>query len=143
MKRAKSVISYFDGVVTDGERRVRIIGFDKQTQEKLSQFQMKKEVVKLDNCSIKNSRSDDPQIFVSKTTSIKQSPRKFEVPHLDNIEDGTKVTVIATVVSLAPVRAVSTGIVQDVAISDSSGTSSLSAWEDNVDRLVTGQTYKF
>ena len=59
IKKAKTGTSYFDGVLTDGKRKVRIIGFDEKTQEKLSTFHTKKEVVKLDNCFIKKSRSDD------------------------------------------------------------------------------------
>ena len=57
--------------------------------------------------------------------------------------DGTKVTLRATVVSLAPVRAVSTGRVQDVTICDSSGSINLSVWEENVDKLEIGKQYKF
>ncbi len=87
-----------------------------------------------------------------------QSPRKFSAPvptspvdvpatlnikDVDAHDDSTKVTLIATVVAVAPARAVSTGIVQDITICDMSGTINLSVWEDNVDKLETGVTYKF
>ena len=68
---------------------------------------------------------------------------EMSLNELERIEDGTKVTVKATIVSLAPVRAVSTGKVQDVIISDPSGTVNLSVWEDNVNKLEVGKTYKF
>ena len=49
VKKAKSGVSYFDGMVTDGQRKVRIVGFDEGTQEKLSAFHTNKEAIKLDN----------------------------------------------------------------------------------------------
>uniref|UniRef100_A0A1X7SKG2 Uncharacterized protein n=1 Tax=Amphimedon queenslandica TaxID=400682 RepID=A0A1X7SKG2_AMPQE len=56
--------------------------------------------------------------------------------------DGTKVTLNVTVVYLAPVRAVSTGTVRDVVISNSSGSINLSVWGENVDKLEIGKQYK-
>ena len=89
------------------------------------------------------------EILVNKTTSVTQSPRKFDIlppsppktvtiNEMETLQDGTKVTLKAKIISVAPVRAVSTGKVQDVSITDASGSTNLSAWEENVDKLEVG-----
>jgi ssDNA-binding replication factor A large subunit len=157
VKKSQKGVSYYHGVVTDGKNRVPIVGFDTGTQQKLSCFHLRNETVHLDNCLIKKkSQSDDFEILLNKATVVTPSPKKFDVSKvsvetaedlkigdLDTIEDGTKVTLKGVVVSLAPVRAVSTGRVQDVTIYDPSGSVNLSVWEENINKLEVGKHYKF
>lgn len=95
------------------------------------------------------------KILVNKTSAVSQSPFKFKAApindqlpevkmnELENINDGRKVLLKGTVMSIAPIRAVSTGKVQDTIICDSSGSVNLSVWEDNVDQLEVGKSYCF
>lgn len=155
VKESAKGVKYYRGIVSDGKNKVPIVGFDVASQEKLSSYHLKQEPVLLDSCIIKKSRSDDLEILVNKTTVVTQSPKKFDVKvipaeitketdiiNIENMADGTKVTLNVSVVYLAPVRAVSTGTVQDVTISDSSGSINLSVWGENVEKLEIGKQYK-
>lgn len=154
-KKAKSGVEYFDGLVSDGTRRLRIVGFNMKTLQQLSDFHTKNEAVKLDNCQIKKSLSEELELVVNRTTSVSHSPFKFNVvplnnktievtlTDLDNLDDGTKITVRATVLSVAPVRPVSTGKVQEIIICDSTASTNLSAWENHTDQLIAGKSYLF
>ena len=66
---------------------------------------------------------------------------EIKIKQLVEIDDGTLVMLRGKVLSLSPIRAVSTGIVQDVTIADETN---LSAWDKkNIDMLEPGKLYKF
>jgi hypothetical protein len=64
LKKGKSGIDYFDGLVTDGSKKVRIYGFDGRKQDELSLLQMKNEAVKLENCYIKPTQSENLEMLI-------------------------------------------------------------------------------
>ena len=51
--------SYFDGTLTDGTRKIRMIGFSSDQQKKLSSYQESQHPIILNNCEIKQSRQGD------------------------------------------------------------------------------------
>lgn len=93
------------------------------------------------------------EILVNKTTSISQSPYKFEIAstkeptdteiwinEVFDSDDGSKVSLKVTVVSIAPGRVVSTEKVQDVVLCDATGFIDLSVWEEKIDKSEYGNT---
>ncbi len=62
------------------------------------------------------------------------------IPTFDN---GTLVNVKAAVVRVAPGRTVSTGVVQEVTITDSTGSVALTLWNNNIDKFHENSTYTF
>ena len=73
--------SYFDGTLTDGTRKIRMIGFSSDQQKKLSSYQESQHPIILNNCEIKQSRQGDQyEILLKKFTNITESPKKIEIP---------------------------------------------------------------
>ena len=70
MKQAASGISYFDGIVTDGDHNMRLVGFDSKQQPKLEQLADDRQGVKISNCNIKKSRlnTDEFEVHLNCTT---------------------------------------------------------------------------
>ena len=158
MKKAKSGVKYFDGTVTDSSRNLRIVGFDEKLQIKLSTLTENKSPVKVESCQIKQSRNDDFEILLKRSSNILPSPKKIEIPvsslttlkvqnasitELNTIEDGEIVNLIATVTCVAPACPVSTGLVQEVTIADETGSTILSAWDTNINKLRMSMKYDF
>ncbi len=162
VKKANSGVPYFHGTVTDGSRKLRLVGFNQKLQTELSNLSEKNLPVKVESCQLKRGRSDDIEILLNKKSKILASPKKLEIPsrvspspsvnipynislkQLDTIEDGELVNLTATVTSVAPARPVSSFLIQDITIVDNDGSmTTLSAWDVNIDKFESSETYSF
>lgn len=71
---------YFDGELSDGKRKVRVVGFDSKVREKLFDSLGKREPVVVSNCEVKSGKySSDLEIFVKKSTELQKSTTKFYI----------------------------------------------------------------
>lgn len=62
---------YFDGELSDGKRKVRVVGFDSKVREKLFDSHGKREPVVVSNCEVKCGKySSDLEIFVKESTEL-------------------------------------------------------------------------
>ena len=66
-----------------------------------------------------------------------------DIATIQTMDNGSTVNTIAKVISIHPARPVSTGLLQEITISDASGTIQLSAWETNINKLQIDTTYDF
>ena len=118
-------------------------------QKKLADLKDKRKPVLIKNCC---SRSDDKlEIFVHKNAKIQPSPKKIEckieecpivtVTEVENVIDYTQIDTTAK--KVCPAQAVSTGLLQEVTLGDSTETIVLSCWESNIDKLEENSTYDF
>ena len=156
-KKGKNA-SYFDGTLTDGTRKIRMIGFSSDQQKKLSSYQESQHPIILNNCEIKQSRQGDQyEILLKKfTNNITESPKKIEIPQnvpedsstsisvteLSQMQQFQKVNLEIRVIKVyPPVTLVGGKQKQEVVIADSTGTSKLTLWEDDVDSLKENLCY--
>ena len=71
----KSAEKYFHGRLLDDKGSIRIVGFDKNVQDKLMHFQEQKE-----NCEIVKSRyTDNMEVIVNRGTKFYKSKKSFNV----------------------------------------------------------------
>ena len=157
MQKSKSGYEYFNGQVSDGTKKLRLVGFDSECQEHLTKFVEKKTPVKATHCSIRKSRTtEELEVHVNKGTTFAQSPRKLNfdcvqppkavavnITEARAMDDGALVNLTAQVFKVAPGRTVSTGIVQEVTLKDETGEMDLTLWNNNVDIVFEHNTYNF
>uniref|UniRef100_A0A1X7TFV6 Replication protein A OB domain-containing protein n=1 Tax=Amphimedon queenslandica TaxID=400682 RepID=A0A1X7TFV6_AMPQE len=154
VKKSKTGTQYFDGTASDGTTDLRLISFHGGLRKKLADLKEKKKPVLIKNCSIRKSRSDDKlEIFVNKNSTVPPSPKKIKckvekrpevtVAEVENVMDYTQIDITAKVIKVCPARAVSTGLLQEVILVDSTGIIVLSCWESNIDKLEENSTYDF
>ncbi len=162
IKKAKSGVDYFDGYVTDGSRRMRLVGFDGNIQTTLSSFAETKSPVMIEKCQIKRGRTDELEILLSSSSKIKPSPKKFDFAasasvssmatpaandaqlyEVQTIDDGIFVNVVAKVISVKPAKHVSTGLVQELIVTDGTCELKLSVWDDNIGKFQQSNAYNF
>ena len=165
IKKAKSGVDYFDGYVTDGSRRMRLVGFDGNLQTTLSSFADTKSPVMMEKCQIKRGRTDELEILLSSSSKIKPSPKKLDFSasasvirpssmataaandaqlyDVQTIDDGIFVNVVAKVISVKPAKPVSTGLVQELIVTDGTCELKLSVWDDNIGKFQQSNTYNF
>lgn len=151
MKKSKKGNDYYVGEGSDGRKSLRFIGFDSQSNEKLSSFQSKGQSVSIRNCTTKSGDKED-EIFINRNTVIEESSKTIDIKptiiqtkpirDITELEDGVMVHVRAKILSAEPPRAVSRGLVQDAIIGDGSYTIGLSIWEENINKLEVLKTYK-
>ncbi len=160
VKTAKYGVKYIEGEVTDGTTNLRIVGFDEKLQATLSTLSQNKTPVKAEKCQIKRSRNEEFEILLNRSTNISSSPKKLKfsasnispspntsqsvhevssIADITDVPDGEIVNVSGTVTFISPVRPVSTGLVQEVTITDSSGSITMSVWGNNIDRFQPSQ----
>ncbi len=77
------------------------------------------------------------------TQQVGQVHKVSSIKDIFNIPDGEIVNVSGTVTSITPVRPVTTGLLQEVTITDISGSISMSVWGNNTDKLELVQSYSF
>ena len=152
IKESTSGTKYYHGLAIDESGKNRFVGFDHTSQQKIAEMVQQNTPVRATNCAIKRSRSNENlEIHIKKFTTIAPSPKKIKfqdvsIDSIKDIPDGTTVNVTAKIVSLGRVQSVGSGQVQDVMITDDTGTIHvpLSLWDDNLfDKLETSKTYSF
>ena len=156
MKKGRKC-QYFNGTLTDGQKDIRILGFDEAQQKKLKESFISKQAIVLGNCEvIQNETSSDLTIKMKDFTSINESPTKFEVDSTSNQSDAlltieeikdninNKVTFVAKVLHVSTPTQVANGKTkQDVRIADHTNTITLTLWENDIGQLEEKKTYKF
>ena len=158
IKKGRNSI-FFDGFIADQTSKIRMVGFDCQQQKKISHFHSKNTPVTIVNCEVKPSRQGHGfEIMLKNGTEIRESSKKLDVPaiiqecmpkpksiHLNSlpdIEQFEKVIVHAKAIAVSGANQVSDKIKQDVIIADSTGSAKVTFWEDNVDTLTEGVSYR-
>lgn len=167
IKKAKSGVAYFDGYVSDGSKQMRLVGFDEKLQSQLASFVDTKSPAKVVKCQIKRGRNQEFEIVLHNSSRIMASPRQLDftgfdassaspVPvntitkdiplsKLETMDEGDVVNTSGTVSAIKPARPVSTGLVQEVVLTNDENSTqvSMSVWDDNIDILEEWQTYEF
>lgn len=156
VKTSMKGVEYYNAKVSDGSKKLRLVGFDSASQKELAKFVEKNSPIKASNCSIRKKGNDELEIYVNKGTQFTASPRKLTFEHIQqrssvstnigsvpDIDDGTLVDFSAKVTRLCPPRDVSTGVLQEATLIDESGSITMSLWNKNVDKLKESCFYKF
>ena len=154
IKKARSGVNYYYGMATDGTKSMRFVGFDKTSRDNLSIYYDKQQPVQLQNCVIKKAHTAD-DLEIQPSTKILKSPIKFntnaiqfhstaeaikvpneiDIQDIQDIDDGKFVSVNIKVINVALHRVVSTGVLQEVIIADTTGTLNLCLWDNTIDQL--------
>ena len=165
--KSNSGVKYFNGSFTDGKKTLRMVSFDPKLRDQFEEAQKSCSPVALRNCVVKRSRTDELEILVNTKSSLIRSPKKFKVTEDD--AEGLKLLPCPVVGTLEEIKDIAehqqvtiTGKVlsalkpeeitiktngkrlkkQEFAISD--GTAALRgvAWENHIDTLEEGMSYK-
>ena len=113
--------------------------------------------VTLRNCQISQNRSGKPQVVIKSYTAIEKAKEKtftindpttlgsprLHINHLDTLNDYDRVTLEVKVMKVNEQITVPTGkIKQDVIIADHTGSTTLTLWQNDINLLVQGNSYK-
>ena len=79
VKRARSGVPYFDALVNDGTKQLRMVGFNEKLQAEISKLSENQQSIKVDKCSIKKTRNDDYEILINNSTTVMPSPKKNRI----------------------------------------------------------------
>lgn len=59
--------TYFDGQISDGKKKTRLVGFDEDKHKILAEYHAKREPIALEDCEVKKANiSQDMEIMVKK-----------------------------------------------------------------------------
>lgn len=160
VKKSKNDCLYFEGHLADHSKRpVRFVGFSNSQHSQLSALHQEKQPIALLGCEVKPDRQGekDTQIFLNKSSIIQHSPRKLDpqecqppMPEYSKLQDLKDKPSFHHLSTRAKAISVHKPIVvtggkkkQDIIIADATATASLTLWEENVDRIIEGNTYSF
>lgn len=156
MKPGKKT-NYYEGSLSDGNKGIRLFGFNEVQRKKLQKFKESKEPVNIIDCEIKKARGqpEKVELFVKQFTEITNSSMEFKVDDniivkeitldvLPTIEDFETISLCNITVERSDLSTeVSGGLTkQDVYISDRKGVAKLTLWEEDVGKLEEGVSYK-
>ncbi len=83
VKKGKTTV-YFDGTVSDGASKIRLVGFSSKQRKVMEDFMSKRQPVKLSDCEIKQARrGDQMEVLLKGNTSIDKSPKTIEVQSVE------------------------------------------------------------
>ena len=86
--------SYFEGVVSDGKSKVRLVGFSNTQQLKMREFMDNKKAIHLNDCEVKQARRGPKmEIMLKGSTTIISSPKKFHLENIDFQEESAAATI--------------------------------------------------
>ena len=155
---------FFDGVVSDGKKKLRFIGFNESKGKLLEEYSNDHQAVTLTNCCVKNAKyGGGLEIIVGDGTTISKSDKQFSldedemssptsvpeckeitINQLQNQVAFQKVLVAAKVIEAEQINTLSDGRrVRNVVISDSTDRAKLSLWEDNIELVESQKSYRF
>ena len=147
--------NYFDGSVSDGKSKVRLVGFSPSQRTRMKNMMERKQAVKFDDCEIRHAgRGQKMEIVLKGKTKISMSPKKFdfanilieeEIIPLSGIESKgvfDRVSVRVKVSKVADAAEIPTGKKkQDVVVVDGSGSAKCVLWEEKIGSLKEGKCY--
>lgn len=150
---------YFQGYLSDGTKKMRFVGWSPAKEKLIEKFSKEHELVSLSNCTVKSRDKrfgDGLEIVLNDSTIIEKSEKSFEAAGpsdtqdevceitLDNISNQQpyqRVTVKVKVVDVGCTSSLDDGrVVQNVIVS---GTVKVALWENFVDSVILGKSYKF
>ena len=79
--RSKKGVKYFEGNLSDGEKRVRVVAFDSKLHQRIVTAQREEKSVALEGCVVQNSkwRPEELEIIANARTKMEPSPKRFKV----------------------------------------------------------------
>lgn len=155
-EKAKTT-QFFEGPISDGKSSLRIYGFDSKVRRRLLDYETSGESLVLDNCEVKTSKLTN--VFVTSRTDLEKSDKSYEIDKtiVVDVNEGKhvviedvydlncfeRVTVEVQVSDVDKVMEVKGGkLKQDVIIKDCTGAAKLTLWEQDIDKLGLGTSYK-
>ena len=149
---------YFEGILSDGECKLRFVGFHRLQHKKLSSFWKERKPVFLRNCKIKKSRnSERMDVVLKSTTEIGESSRTYDDSAIDVDDDGDsfilsqieewdnfdKVDIRCKVVKVRDAVKVNGGkFKQNISVGDRTGVGHVILWEEHIGSLQAGGSYQ-
>lgn len=146
--------SYFEGEITDSTSTpVRVVGFNRQQQEKMAAHCDKQQPIALDNCVIQKAyRGEEMEVKLTDSTTIFPSPKRIKPSSGNGITlcqlptippEGRRVSVSVEVVEVNEKCVLSSTLEkQEVLIADATGTSMLTLWQSDINKLRQGESYE-
>ena len=161
--RSTKGVRYFDAVLSDGKKCARVVSFDISHRPLLKKAEEEEAVVALFNSDVKNSSfSSEPEVHLNKRSKVMGSPMKMslgskmslsskmvKVADIGSLTVKQEIELTCKVVKVSDVSLVTKSRdskelkKQDVMIGDETGTCRLVLWEDDVESLEEGKSYKF
>ena len=85
MKKGKKS-KYYEGSLSDGNKDIRIFGYNEMQHKKLIKFKDNKETVNIINCEIKEARgeAEKMEVLVNRSSEIRSSSMKYDVEDVAN-----------------------------------------------------------
>lgn len=148
---------YFEGEITDGERLMRLVGFQKHMQQQLQAFHDYQIPVTLRNCHIKQNRyKTNFEVILKDQTKIEQSSQQFNVEdlktagssiinlsELPNLRDNERVTVRVAVLRVNEPQIVGGNKTkQEILVGDATAKATLVLWGTDTQSLQQGKSYQ-
>ena len=152
--------NYFEGTVSNGTSKLRLVGFVPKVQRELNDIFSNREPIEIENCQIKNSfRGDAMEILLKSDTMVHVTTRDMIPPPDVDFEEClgrndafiksakkkyefARVSIQAKTIRVGELETVRTGKQkQDVVIADPTDTITVTLWEENVGRLEVGKSY--
>lgn len=152
---------YFEGYLDDGTKRMRFVGFNPSKEKIIDQFSKSQEPVLLSSCRIVNSKfGEGLDIMLNDNTVITKSDKNITSKEVTfNSTSTTKeltieevkhqlpfqrVTVKAKVVDIGDSSSLFDGrTVQNIVIADITASIRISLWQEFVNTVTLGKSYKF
>ena len=157
-KSRNSTCNYYNGVLTDGEKEMRLVGFDCDNHAKLSGCCSSKEAVVIKKCQIKKARqNNDLELLVKSSTIVEKSPKKFKVEtvvgndsrmdmtvnKLWEVKNYQAVSVVVKVMRVDDEEKLTNGkCKQDVIVADSTGSITCVLWEGDIGMMEEKRSYR-
>ena len=89
--------NYFDGTISDGVSKVRLLGFNPLQRTRMKILMDKKQAVKLEDCEVRHARrGQNMEILLKGSTKIGTSPKKFDY---SNIPIDDEITLLSDIES--------------------------------------------
>ena len=153
---------YFDGRLSDDAQTLRFIGFSDKLHDDLTEFHQKREPVLLKNCNLhKGKRDRYPQLFINEgRTTVHRSDSLFDlkpgnyhpqpvtatIEDLPTLDKYQRVNITAAkVIKVKPPVIVGQEVtkqIQKVTIADENAYATIQLWEEDINKLTEGQSYK-
>ena len=155
MKQGKKS-QYYEGNLTDGQRDIRLYGFNHLQHKQLQRFKESGESLKLVNCEVKKVAKGDAEkieLCVKPFSSIEESQESFTIRPVNKdlqlaaiagMNDYEIITVRGEVHEIDSPIEVGNGLTkQDVLISDGVSSMKVTFWEENVGKVEPCKQYRF
>lgn len=162
-RRTKGVY-FFEARLSDGRKCARVVSFDVAHRAAMKKAEEEQTVIALSNSNVKKSTySSELEVHLHKRSKVTSSPLKMSLGDADAVVQSTKTVKVADigllkvkqdvelmckVVKVNDVSSVKRSgdgkelKKQEVMVGDETGTCRLVLWEDDVDSLEEGKTYR-